>query len=55
MELTLHVKVNVDYDDMNDPTIDKTRQVTALDLISSDESVKPVSDGKRRDQLFLPA
>lgn len=43
MELTLHVKVNVDFDDMNDA--DKTRQVTSLDLMSSDENVKPVSDG----------
>jgi len=43
--LSLHVKVNVDYEDMADPTIDKTRQVTSLDLISSDETVRPVSDG----------
>lgn len=45
MELTLHVKVNVDYEDLNDATNDKTRQVTSLDLVSSDESVKPVLDG----------
>ena len=41
----LHVKVNVNFEEMNDPTIDKTRQVTSLDLMSSDDSVKPVSDG----------
>jgi DNA-directed RNA polymerase II subunit RPB3 len=40
---------------MNDPTIDKTRQVTALDLISSDESVKPVSDGKYLIAFLPPA
>ncbi|KAF9925731.1 45 kDa subunit of RNA polymerase II [Linnemannia zychae] len=53
VELNLHVKVNVDYDDMNDPTIDKTRQVTSLDLISSDESVKPVSDDKAHPILIV--
>ncbi|KAI7816993.1 DNA-directed RNA polymerase [Gamsiella multidivaricata] len=53
VELTLHVKVNVDYDDMNDPTIDKTKQVTSLDLVSSDESVKPVSDDKAHPILIV--
>jgi len=52
VELTLHVKVNVDFDDMNDPNVDKTRQVTSLDLMSSDENVKPVSDGKDAPHLL---
>ncbi|KAG0215678.1 45 kDa subunit of RNA polymerase II [Mortierella sp. GBA30] len=53
VELMLHVKVNVDFDEMNDPTIDKTRQVTSLDLMSSDESVKPVSDDKAHPILIV--
>ncbi|KAF8951353.1 45 kDa subunit of RNA polymerase II [Podila verticillata] len=51
--LSLHVKVNVDYEDMADPTIDKTRQVTSLDLISSDETVRPVSDDNSHPILIV--